>query len=270
MRFFEFRRQLTNYSHIVPIAAANFKTKCSAFGTRGDRRSLSYILFKDTFLRWRWCDAAAANPPSLGDSIIQSMRMRFSAHSAVSTWDSGVTPKCPSGECTISASRHRRSPVVLTREISMSQMLRVTAARQAFLGLVLCLASLITSANAGDLAAPNSEPYSPIAPIKQRLGLNEANAPAPGSRFLTLLGQKLFYDGRLSRTGMTACATCHDPNYAFAQPTRVSRSDTGQLGLRNAPSLINTGFLPVLMWDGRFRTLEQQATDSIPAWRNGH
>ena len=142
----------------------------------------------------------------------------------------------------------------------MSQMLRVTAARQAFLGLVLGLASFITNANAGDLAAPNSEPYSPIAPIKQRLGLNETNAPAPGSRFLTSLGQKLFYDGRLSRTGMTACATCHDPNYAFAQPTRVSRSDTGQLGLRNAPSLINTGFLPVLMWDGRFRTLEQQAT----------
>ena len=104
----------------------------------------------------------------------------------------------------------------------MSQMLRVTAARQAFLGLVLCLASFITNANAGDLAAPNSEPYSPIAPIKQRFGLNEANAPAPGSRFLTSLGQKLFYDGRLSRTGMTACATCHDPNYAFAQPTRVS------------------------------------------------
>jgi cytochrome c peroxidase len=76
---------------------------------------------------------------------------------------------------------------------------------------------------------------------------------------LVLLGQRIFYDGGLSRTGSTACATCHDPSYAFAQPTQVSRSDGGQLGVRNAPSLINAGLLPVLMWDGRFRTLEQQA-----------
>ena len=99
-------------------------------------------------------------------------------------------------------------------------------------------------------------------PHAVRSGLIEANAPierALGSP-LTLLGQKLFYDRGLSRTGMTACATCHDPNYAFAQPTQVSQSDGGQLGLRNAPSLINAGVLPVLMWDGRFRTLEQQAT----------
>jgi cytochrome c peroxidase len=141
------------------------------------------------------------------------------------------------------------------------------------------MAALIANANAGDLNAPEYRPphaapvyeRSPdrerydraVPPVyrqtDQRLGLIEPNAPTPGSR-LILLGQKLFYDGRLSRTGLTACATCHDPHYAFAQPTRVSQSDTGQLGLRNAPSLINAGVLPVLMWDGRFRTLEQQAT----------
>lgn len=160
----------------------------------------------------------------------------------------------------------------------MSRMLSAAKARQAFLCFVLGLASSITDANASDLAAPNYPPYSraapiepysrvapieahpPAAPIINRSGLNEAYAPAPNTRYLTLLGQKLFYDRRLSRTGMTACATCHDPNYAFAQPARVSRSDNGQLGVRNAPSLINAGFLPVLMWDGRFRTLEQQAT----------
>jgi cytochrome c peroxidase len=97
--------------------------------------------------------------------------------------------------------------------------------------------------------------------VNQLPGLIEADAPIerPVGNPLILLGQSIFYDGGLSRTGRTACATCHDPNYAFAQPRQVSRSDNGQLGLRNAPSLINTGFLPVLMWDGRFRTLEQQA-----------
>ncbi|HWV54201.1 cytochrome-c peroxidase [Pseudorhodoplanes sp.] len=162
----------------------------------------------------------------------------------------------------------------------MSRVLSATTARQAILGLALGVAASLYNANAGDLNAPAYRPYSRAAPIYERSpdrelydravppvdrqaeprpDLIENNAPILSGR-LVLLGQKLFYDGRLSRTGLTACATCHDPRYAFAQPTRVSQSDTGQLGPRNAPSLINAGALPVLMWDGRFRTLEQQAT----------
>jgi cytochrome c peroxidase len=76
---------------------------------------------------------------------------------------------------------------------------------------------------------------------------------------LALLGQKLFFDARLSGTGTTACASCHDPSYAFAEPRRVSISDSGRHGSRNAPSLLDVGSLPRLMWDGRFRTLEEQA-----------
>jgi cytochrome c peroxidase len=76
---------------------------------------------------------------------------------------------------------------------------------------------------------------------------------------LVLLGQKLFFDARLSATGTTACVSCHDPGYAFAEPRRVSVSDSGRHGRRNAPSLLDVGFLPRLMWDGRFRTLEEQA-----------
>jgi cytochrome c peroxidase len=83
-------------------------------------------------------------------------------------------------------------------------------------------------------------------------------AQAPDDR-LVLLGQKLFFDARLSATGTTACASCHDPSYAFAEPRRVSISDSGRRGRRNAPSLLDVGFLPRLMWDGRFHTLEDQA-----------
>jgi cytochrome c peroxidase len=73
------------------------------------------------------------------------------------------------------------------------------------------------------------------------------------------LGEKLFFDTRLSRTGATACASCHRPEYAFAEPRQVSISDSGRRGARNAPSLINVAYLPALMWDGRLRTLESQA-----------
>jgi cytochrome c peroxidase len=76
---------------------------------------------------------------------------------------------------------------------------------------------------------------------------------------LVSLGERLFFDPRLSRTRTTACARCHDPGYAFAEPRRVSTADNGRQGRRNAPSLIDVAFLPTLMWDGRFRSLEQQA-----------
>jgi cytochrome c peroxidase len=76
---------------------------------------------------------------------------------------------------------------------------------------------------------------------------------------LVALGEKLFFDARLSGTGTTACASCHNPDYGFAQPRRVSKSDNGQLGRRNAPPLLDVGFLAPLMWDGRFGSLEQQA-----------
>jgi len=76
---------------------------------------------------------------------------------------------------------------------------------------------------------------------------------------VAFLGQRLFFDARLSGTGTTACASCHDPGFAFAEPRPVSISDNGRPGRRNAPSLWDVGALPILMWDGRFRSLEQQA-----------
>jgi cytochrome c peroxidase len=78
-------------------------------------------------------------------------------------------------------------------------------------------------------------------------------------RALALLGRRLFFDTRLSATGTTACSSCHDPRHGFADPRPISISDGGQPGSRNAPSLLDVGSRPVLMWDGHFRTLEQQA-----------
>jgi len=99
-----------------------------------------------------------------------------------------------------------------------------------------------------------------VAVAEERFFLEpQASLQRDYSDTLALLGQRLFFDARLSRTGTTACASCHQPAYAFAEPRRVSVSDTGSHGRRSAPSLINVGLVPALMWDGRFRTLEQQA-----------
>lgn len=85
-----------------------------------------------------------------------------------------------------------------------------------------------------------------------------SGTPAVADDPLVVLGQKLFFDPRLSGSGRTSCASCHDPRYGYAQPRRVAISDNGQLGRRNVPSLVDVRFLSTFMWDGRFPSLEHQ------------
>ena len=73
------------------------------------------------------------------------------------------------------------------------------------------------------------------------------------------LGQKLYFDTRLSRDGTVACATCHDVTRGFTDQLRVSEGIGGQLGKRNAPVVLNTALLQTLFLDGRSPTLDHQA-----------
>jgi len=73
------------------------------------------------------------------------------------------------------------------------------------------------------------------------------------------LGQKLFFDGRLSADGTVACGTCHDPARAFTDGRPVSIGIHGHIGQRNAPTILNALFNKTQFWDGRVNTLEEQA-----------
>jgi cytochrome c peroxidase len=72
------------------------------------------------------------------------------------------------------------------------------------------------------------------------------------------LGRKLFFEPRLSVNSSIACASCHQPEHGFAQPTPGSPGAFGKPTPRNAPSLLNRGFGEHFMWDGRSSTLEEQ------------
>jgi cytochrome c peroxidase len=78
------------------------------------------------------------------------------------------------------------------------------------------------------------------------------------------LGRRLFYDKILSENNSQACADCHNPAYAFSDTLKFSRGTKGLAGNRNAPSLINAGWLPNFFWDGRAQTLEDQALAPVP------
>jgi cytochrome c peroxidase len=77
------------------------------------------------------------------------------------------------------------------------------------------------------------------------------------------LGQKLFFDGRLSADGTVACATCHNPARAFTDGRPVSIGIRGRTGQRNAPTILNALFNKAQFWDGRVKTLEEQAAMPI-------
>lgn len=73
------------------------------------------------------------------------------------------------------------------------------------------------------------------------------------------LGERLFRDRRLSADGSTGCVSCHDPDKAFTDGRPLAQGVRGQTSTRNAPSLINVGYAPIMSWDGRRTSLEEQA-----------
>lgn len=73
------------------------------------------------------------------------------------------------------------------------------------------------------------------------------------------LGKLLFFDPRLSGSGQISCANCHDPELGWADGRRVPYGHDRQTGSRNSPTVLNVAFAKSLFWDGRAKTLEQQA-----------
>jgi cytochrome c peroxidase len=93
-------------------------------------------------------------------------------------------------------------------------------------------------------------------------------APEPASNPSTpekvALGARLFGDPGLSGDGTVACSSCHDTKRGGgADGRQFSRGIGGQLGGRNAPTVFNAAFQAWQFWDGRARTLEEQALGPI-------
>lgn len=75
------------------------------------------------------------------------------------------------------------------------------------------------------------------------------------------LGRLLFFEPRLSATGDTSCATCHDPAKSFTDGRALSQG--AGPGLRNTMSLWNVAYNRWFFWDGRADTLWSQALQPI-------
>jgi len=90
-------------------------------------------------------------------------------------------------------------------------------------------------------------------------------ADNPWSKEKEELGKMLYFDPRLSGSNWISCATCHNPGLGWGDglPRAIGHGQK-ELG-RHSPTVINTGYFPLQMWDGRKKTLEDQAVGPIGA-----
>ena len=77
------------------------------------------------------------------------------------------------------------------------------------------------------------------------------------------LGKLLFFDPILSSDSTISCASCHKPDFAFADTSAVSFGVGGAKGNRNTPSAMNVLLQRSFFWDGRAVSLEDQALKPI-------
>jgi cytochrome c peroxidase len=79
------------------------------------------------------------------------------------------------------------------------------------------------------------------------------------------LGRMLYFDPRLSASGIISCNTCHSVGLGGVDIQETSTGHAWQRGPRNAPTVLNAVFNIAQFWDGRAKDLAQQAKGPIQA-----
>jgi cytochrome c peroxidase len=103
--------------------------------------------------------------------------------------------------------------------------------------------------------------------VDEPLGLDKIAGKIPLSNPMTKakveLGKQLYFDPRISKDNTVSCATCHNPAKGWTDNLPASIGIKGQVGSRNAPTVLNTVYGRTMFWDGRAPTLEGQAQGPV-------
>ncbi|GAA4798208.1 cytochrome-c peroxidase [Lysobacter hankyongensis] len=94
-------------------------------------------------------------------------------------------------------------------------------------------------------------------------------APDPAGNPVTaekiVLGKMLYFDGRLSSSGVISCNSCHNVGMGGIDGVPTSIGHGFQKGPRNAPTVYNAVFNVAQFWDGRAEDLKAQAKGPVQA-----
>ena len=79
------------------------------------------------------------------------------------------------------------------------------------------------------------------------------------------LGKALFFDPRMSASGVFSCNSCHNLATGGDDNMEVSVGHAWQKGPRNSPTVLNAVFNEAQFWDGRAADLAEQAKGPVQA-----
>lgn len=135
-------------------------------------------------------------------------------------------------------------------------------------GMIFLLSVLLVQCHDKDDPVPvpgdlSDIPYNPK-PYEVQKPAHFPPIPVPAENPMTIagvqLGRMLFYDPILSADSTMSCSSCHLPQGSFTDNKAVSVGIDGVSGRRSSMSLLNIAYATNgLFWDGRSKTLEQQA-----------
>jgi cytochrome c peroxidase len=77
------------------------------------------------------------------------------------------------------------------------------------------------------------------------------------------LGERLFSDRRLSHDNSRGCSSCHDIRTNGASANVHDLTPDGQLIALNTPTVFNASLSFRLNWDGKFRSLEDEVSQTL-------
>ena len=82
------------------------------------------------------------------------------------------------------------------------------------------------------------------------------------------LGERLFFDPRLSASNTLSCAGCHQPQSSWTDHRARARGEGRESLALRAPTLLNVGLLDRYGWTGRFRDIEAVSFFAISSAAN--
>jgi len=139
------------------------------------------------------------------------------------------------------------APIVFKEEVPVKQQQRAAIAVLSFVAIcgVATAGENVPAPTAADRVWLLGEPVAP-----------EDNKPDVSR---VELGKALFFDPRLSGNGTVSCASCHNPALGWSDGLATGVGINGTVLGRATPTIVNTAYNTQFMWDGRKKSLEDQA-----------
>jgi len=123
----------------------------------------------------------------------------------------------------------------------------------------LCISTTVLPAYAdGYVLTPTKEDQKWLLPEKLPAPADNAITPARVE-----LGKTLFFDPRLSSDHNLSCAGCHNPMFGWSDGLPTAKGKNSKVLGRATPTIVNSAYTTLQMWDGRKSSLEDQATGPL-------